>query len=158
MGGIQTWLAASVDKRIKVSVPIIAAQSFKWSLENDRWMGRAKTIWSVHEEAAKDLGDTSVNRQNVKTLWDKIIPGITDKFDCPSMVRLFAPRPLMLLSTEEDLNCPLPGAEVAFESAREIYKKENASEKLKIHVQPDEPHRLVPIHVDMTVEWFKKWL
>ena len=37
MGGIETWMAASVDKRIKVAVPVIAAQSFKWSLENDKW-------------------------------------------------------------------------------------------------------------------------
>lgn len=30
MGGIETWMAASVDKRIKVAVPVIAAQSFRW--------------------------------------------------------------------------------------------------------------------------------
>lgn len=33
MGGIETWMAASVDKRIKVAVPVIAAQSFKWVLK-----------------------------------------------------------------------------------------------------------------------------
>jgi dienelactone hydrolase len=58
MGGIETWMAASVDTRIKVAVPVIAAQSFKWSLENDRWQGRAKTIWAAHEQAAKDRADT----------------------------------------------------------------------------------------------------
>lgn len=158
MGGIQTWMAASVDKRIKVSVPIIAAQSFKWSLENDRWQGRAKTIWGAHEQAAKDLGDTTVTKTNVKALWDKVIPGITGQFDCPSMIRLFAPRPLLLLSTEKDGNCPLPGAQIAFEKATEAYRSQKALDKLKIHVQPGEPHRLVPEHVEMTIEWFKKWL
>src|SRR5919107_29597 len=88
MGGIQTWMAASVDKRIKVAVPIIAIQSFKWSLDNDEWQGRARTIWPVHEQAAKDLGDSLVNKENVRAVWSKLLPNITDKFDCPSMIRL----------------------------------------------------------------------
>jgi cephalosporin-C deacetylase-like acetyl esterase len=43
MGGIQTWLAAAADERVKVIVPAIAVQSFRWSLENDRWQARANT-------------------------------------------------------------------------------------------------------------------
>ncbi len=66
MGGIETWMAASVDKRIKVAVLDISAQSFKWSLENDRWQGRAHTIQGAHLQAAKDLGDTALNKRNVK--------------------------------------------------------------------------------------------
>ena len=158
MGGIETWMAASVDKRIKVAVPIIAAQSFKWSLENDRWQGRIGTIRSAHEEAAKDLGDSDVNKRNIKALWHKVVPGITDEFDCPSMIRLFAPRPLLLLNNGEDQNCPLPGAEIAFASAKKAYQSKNSSEKLKIDVTPNEPHRLLPRHVQMAGEWFSKWL
>jgi dienelactone hydrolase len=44
MGGIQTYFAAAVDSRIKVAVPLIATQSLKWSLDNGRWQGRARTI------------------------------------------------------------------------------------------------------------------
>jgi cephalosporin-C deacetylase-like acetyl esterase len=55
-GGIETWMAASVDTRIKVAVPVIAAQSFKWSLENDRWQGRARTIWGAHVQGCKRSG------------------------------------------------------------------------------------------------------
>ena len=157
-GGIETWMAASVDTRIKVAVPVIAAQSFKWSLENDRWQGRAKTIWGAHVQAAKDLGDTSVNKENVETFWNKLLPGITGEFDCPSMIRLFAPRPLLLLNTENDQNCPLPGAQWAFDAATKAYQAENALDKLKIDVEPNEPHRFTPKHMEMTIEWFKKWL
>ena len=158
MGGIETWMAASVDKRIKVAVPIIAAQSFKWSLENDNWQGRAGTIWGAHQQAAKDLGDSVVNKRNVKILWDKLLPGITGEFDCPSMIRLFAPRPLLLLSTELDKNCPLPGAELTFKAATEAYRSMNSLDKLKTYVSPNEPHRMTPEHVKMTIEWFKRWL
>ena len=158
MGGIETWMAASVDKRIKVAVPIIAAQSFQWSLENDKWQGRAGTIMGAHQQVAKDMGDSVVNKRNVKALWDKLLPGITGEFDCPSMIRLFAPRPLLLLSNGMDKNCPLPGAELAFKAATESYRSMNALDKLKIRVSPNEPHRLTPEHIEETIEWFKRWL
>jgi dienelactone hydrolase len=158
MGGIETWMAASVDQRIKVAVPVIAAQSFRWVLENNSWQGRAKTIWKAHQQAAEDLGDSMVTKDNVRLFWNKLIPGITDEFDCPSMIRLFAPRPLLLLSNEKDMNCPLGGAKVAFEAATNSYKSKRALDKLKIHVTPNEPHRFLPEHLEMTIAWFKKWL
>ncbi len=158
MGGIETWMAASVDTRIKVAVPVIAAQSFKWSLENDRWQGRARTIWGAHLQAAKDLGDTTVNKENVTTFWKKLVPGITNEFDCPSMIRLFAPRPLLILNTEQDQNCPVEGARVAIEAARNEYRSRNALNKLKIDVEPNEPHRFTSKHLEMAIQWFKTWL
>jgi dienelactone hydrolase len=158
MGGIETWMAASVDTRIKVAVPVISAQSFKWSLENERWQGRARTIWGAHEQAAKDLGDTGVNSNNVKALWDKLLPGILNEFDCPSMIRLFAPRPLLILNTEKDPNNPLPGAQIAFEAATNAYRSENALDKLQVDVEPNEPHRFTPKHIEMMIDWFRKWL
>lgn len=157
-GGIETWMAASVDTRIKVAVPVISVQSFRWSLEHERWQGRAHTIWDAHVQAAKDLGDTSVNRQNVKAVWDKLLPQITDEFDCPSMIRLFAPRPLLILNTEKDQNCPLGGAQVAFEAATNAYRSKNALNKLGIDVEPDLPHQFSPKHLEMAIAWFKKWL
>jgi len=157
-GGIETWMAASVDTRIKVAVPVIAVQSFKWSLENNRWQGRAKTIWGAHVQAAKDLGDTGVNQHNVQLFWNKLLPGITGEFDCPSMIRLFAPRPLLVLSTELDPNCPLPGAKLAFEAATDAYNAVHAGNKLKMDIAPNEPHRYTAKHIQMTVAWFKKWL
>ena len=53
MGGIETWLAAAVDDRVKVAVPAISVQSFRWSLENEEWQGRANTIKAAHEAAAR---------------------------------------------------------------------------------------------------------
>lgn len=158
MGGIQTWLAAAVDPRISVSVLDIAVQSFKWSLDNDRWQGRVHTIQEAHEKMAKDLGDTGVNKHNVKIMWDKIIPGITGEFDCPSMVRLLAPRPVLFLSNDLDQNCPLPGAKIAFATAKEAYASKNAIDKLDINLSINEPHRTSPEHTRLTIAFFTKWL
>jgi len=68
MGGIETWLAASVDERVAVLVPLIGVQSMRWSLDNDRWQARANTIKAAHEAAAKDLGEDKVNAKVCKAL------------------------------------------------------------------------------------------
>lgn len=158
MGGIQTWLAAAVDDRIKVSVPAIGVQSFRWSLENEKWQGRANTIKGTHEAAAKDLGEDKVNAKVCKALWNKIIPGILDQFDCPSMLRLFAGRPLLILNGENDGNCPLGGAKLAFASAEQAYKEAKAEDKLKIMVAAGVGHAVTNEQRQAALEWFEKWL
>lgn len=158
MGGIETWMAASVDKRIKAVVLDIAVQSFRWSLRNNNWQGRANTIKAAHLQAAKDMGDTAMNEKNVQALWNKLLPGITEEFDCPSMIRLLAPRPLLILSTEKDPNCPLPGAKIAYAAAAEAYGAKGAADKLKMDITPHLAHRTTPEHEKMTLDWFSKWL
>ncbi len=158
MGGIETWLAASADKRIKVIVLDISVQSFKWSLDNDKWQARAGTIQGAHLQAAKDLGDSALNKQNVKAVWDKLLPNITGEFDCPSLLRLMAPRPLLVVGTEKDPNCPLPGANIAYESALRAYTAKNAANKISRDVTPKLFHTSTPEHFKMTLDWFSRWL
>jgi dienelactone hydrolase len=158
MGGIETWLAAAVDERIKVAVPAISVQSFRWSLENDAWQGRAATISAAHDAAAKDLGEPKVNAKVCKALWNKVIPGMLDDFDCPSMLRLFAGRPLLILNGENDSNCPLGGAKVAFASAEEAYKKAEANDHLKIMVAKGAGHTVTAEQRQAALDWFEKWL
>ena len=157
MGGIETWLAAAVDERIKVAVPAISVQSFRWSLDNDAWQGRAATISAAHDAAAKDLGEPKVNAKVCKALWTKVIPGILDDFDCPSMLRLFAGRPLLILNGENDPNCPLGGAKVAFASAEDAYKKADASDHLKIMVAKGAGHTVTAEQRQAALDWFEKW-
>lgn len=157
-GGIETWLAAAVDERLRVVVPAIAAQSFRWSLENNQWQGRARTIRAAHEAAARDLGEPEVNAKVCRALWDKVIPGILDAFDCPSMLRLFAGRPLLLLSGELDQNCPLGGAKLAFAAAEEAYRAAKAEDRLKILLAPGVGHTVTKEQRAAALAWFEKWL
>jgi dienelactone hydrolase len=158
MGGIQTWLAASVDTRIKVIVPAISVQSFRWSLENDRWQGRANTIKAAHEAAAKDLGEDKVNAKVCKSLWNKVIPGMLDQFDCPSMIRLCVGRPLLIISGEDDPNCPIGGAKLAISAAEEIYKAKAVEDLLKVDVAKGVGHKVTPEQRQMALDWLEKWL
>lgn len=157
MGGIQAYLAAAVDERIQVTVPAIAAQSFRWSLENDLWQGRARTIAMVHEAAAKDLGEAKVNQHVCRALWNKIIPGILHEFDCPSMLRLFAGRPLLLLSGTKDANCPYGGAKIAIASAQRAFAEAGAKDKLQVIIE-DVGHTVTPRQRTASLEWFERWL
>jgi dienelactone hydrolase len=158
MGGIETWLAAAVDERVAVAVPAIAVQSFRWSLDNDGWQGRAKTIQQAHDAAAKDLGESKVNARVCRELWAKVIPGMTEQFDCPSMLRLFAGRPLLILNGDQDPNCPIEGARIAFASAEAAYKAANAPDKLKIMVAEGVGHKVTDAQRRAAIEWFVKWL
>ena len=158
MGGIETWLAAAVDDRVKVAVPAIAVQSFDWSLNNNAWQGRANTIKGAHDAAAKDLGESRVNARVCRALWDKVIPGILGPYDCPSMIRLFAGRPLLILNGEKDLNCPLGGALVAIASAERAYKEVGTPDRLKVMIAPGVGHAVTEEQKAAAIEWFERWL
>jgi dienelactone hydrolase len=158
MGGIQTWLAASVDHRVSVSAPLIGVQSFKWSLENDKWQGRANTIKAAHEAAAKDLGEPMVNRKVCRDLWSKVIPGILDDFDCPNLLPLFAGRALFISNGDQDANCPIEGARIAIKSAEEAFAKSGDKEKLEIHIGEKVGHTVTPEHRGAAMAFCVKWL
>ena len=159
MGGIQTWLAAAADERFKVVVPAIAVQSFRWSLEHDEWQGRARTIKAAHDAAARDLGENEVNQRVCRELWSKVIPGILDQFDCPSMLRLFAAdRQLLIVSGEKDPNCPLGGAKLAIASAEKAFQDAGRSDHLKVMVAPGVAHAVTSEQRAAALDWFEKWL
>jgi dienelactone hydrolase len=158
MGGIETWLAAAVDDRVAVAVPATGVQSFRWSLENERWQGRAKTIGAAHQAAAADLGEPAVNAKVCRALWSKVIPGILGPFDCPSMIRLFAGRPLLVLNGELDPNCPLGGAELAFAAARDAFAQAGASDRLEINVAKGVGHTVTAEQHALALDWLARWL
>ena len=157
-GGIETWLAASVDDRVKVAVPAIAVQSFRWGLEHDRWQARANTIKEAHEAVAAELSEPKVNARVCRALWSKIIPGIVDDFDGPSMLRLFAGRSLLILNGERDPNCPIEGAEIAFTAAKAAFHDIDADSHLKIMVAPGSGHTVTKEQHDTALDWFVTWL
>ena len=157
MGGIEAWLAASVDERVLVTVPAIAVQSFKWSLDNEAWQGRANTIKAAHQVAAKDLGEAAVNQRVCRELWNKVIPGITSEFDCPNMLRLFAGRPLLIVGGTKDPNCPYAGAKIAVASAEEAFKQAGAADKLRV-MYADVGHTVTAEQRRAALDWFSQWL
>lgn len=161
MGGIQTWLAASVDDRVTVAAPLIGVQCFRWSLEHDQWQGRANTIKAAHEAAAKDLGEPAVNQRVCRELWSKIIPGILSDFDCPNLLPLFAAgsaRALFIANGERDPNCPAEGARIAIAAAESAFRKAGASDRLAVRVNPGVAHKVTDEDRKAAIEFAVKWL
>jgi|SRR5262245_34562233 len=158
MGGIQTWLAAAADERVAVACPLIAVQSFRWSLENGKWQGRANTIKAAHEAAAKDLGEPAVNEKVCRALWNKVIPGILDRFDCPNMLPLLAGRPVYIANGTEDKNCPIEGARIAIKAAEEAYAKAGAKDRLKVSIAEGVGHKVTDEQRAEALDWCVRWL
>ncbi len=157
-GGIEAWMAAATDERIRVVVPDIAVQSFAWSFSQDRWQGRVRTVGDAARAVATDMGKASVDAESAKALFSKLLPGIFDKFDCPQMLPAIAPRPMLILSGDKDPNNPIEGAELAFAAARAAYRQQNATDRLRIKVGKGLGHDTPEEHIQMMVDWLVTWL
>jgi len=156
-GGIETYLAAAVDKRIAVAVPCIGVQNFRWGLENDAWQGRVKTIQAAVDAAAKDAGVSQVDAPFVRRFYDRVVPGIYDKFDGPAMLPLIAPRPLLVINGDSDPNTPLPGVKECAAAAQRAYSR-SAPDRFVLRIQENTAHQVRPESERAAIDWFVKWL
>jgi predicted esterase len=74
------------------------------------------------------------------------------------MIRLFAGRPLLVVSGDKDANCPLEGAKLAFAAAEEAYEKAGAKDRLRILVAKDTGHTITNEQREAILDWLEKWL
>ncbi|NDJ11390.1 MAG: alpha/beta hydrolase [Acidobacteriia bacterium] len=155
-GGMETYLAAAVDSRVKVAVPCIGVQSFAWALDHDSWQSRAGTFQSSLDTAAKETGAAGVDAKFVKHFYDKVAPGIYGEFDGPAMVPLIAPRALMTINGEIDARTPMPGLELCLAAARKAYAR--AADKFEVVIEKNTGHAVKPEALVQAVDWFVKWL
>ena len=157
-GGIETYLTAAVDKRIAVAVPFIGVQSFRWALDNNDWQGRIRTIQSAFDTVAKEAGVADAGTPFVQQFYDRVVPGIYGEFDGPAMLPLITPRPLLVINSDSDPNCPLPGVEECAEVTRQAYHDANSDDHFALRIQENTPHRVLPESEKAAVAWFVKWL
>lgn len=158
MGGMNTWLTAAADPRVKVAVPCIGVTSFAYQLESGRFRARTDTLPKFHQAVAAALGEPEVNARVVREAWSKVLPGILDRFDCPQMLTAIAPRPLLILNGEKDERCPLEGVQKCYAAAEGAYKSQNAEERLKLDVAANTGHAVTPAQRDLALHWFERWL
>ena len=142
-----------------MAVPAIGVQSFRWSLENDKWQGRANTIKAAHEAAAKDLGEAEGQPEG--------LPGAVEQGHPrhPRPVRLPEHDPPVRRPAAADPQRrkgpelpPRGGAKIAFASAEAAYKARRREDKLKIMVAKDVGHSVTAEQQKAALDWFEKWL
>jgi len=157
-GGIETYLAAALDKRIAVAVPCIGVQSFHWALEHDDWQGRLGTIPHAFEAIAKDARKDKPDAAFVKEFYERVAPGIDGEFDGPAMLPLIAPRPLLVISGDSDKHTPLPGLKECTDAAEATYHAMKLDDHFAVRLQEKTGHHVKPDSERAAIEWFVKWL
>ncbi len=156
-GGVETYLAAAADPRITVAVPCIGMESFHWALAHDDWQGRIGTIQNAFDTIVKSEGITNPDSTFVKKFYDRVVPGIDSEFDGPQMLRLIAPRPLLLINSDSDNHTPLPGVEECMAAGEKAYTG-NAKDHFAVIIQKNTAHQVKPDSERAAIEWFVKWL
>jgi dienelactone hydrolase len=157
-GGIEAYLAAAVDPRIAATVSCIAVESFRWALENDSWHSRIGTVQTAFDAAAKDAGVAMPGAAFVRQFYDRVAPGIYDRFDGPAMVPLIAPRPLFAINGDSDPRTPRPGLDICVAAAHAAYQAAGHGENFLLRVQPHTAHKVNPDSVIAAREWLAKQL
>ena len=161
-GGMETYLAAAVDPRIRVAVPCIGVQSFRWALDNDSWQSRAGTFQTAldaaakMDAAAKQNGVPVADAVFLRHFYDKVAPGVYSDFDGPAMLPLIAPRALLTINGETDARTPGPGLQECFATAKKAYAAH--PERFEQVIEPKTGHAVTPAAQATAIAWFEKWL
>ena len=157
-GGIETYFAAAADQRIAVAVPCIGVESFRWALDNNDWQGRIGTIQNAFDVIAKENGVTKPDTAFVQKFYDRVAPGIDAEFDGPQMLRLIAPRPLLVINSDSDNHTPLPSVNECVATAQKAYAGDNATDHLAVIIQKNTGHQVKPESERAAIDWFVRWL
>jgi len=156
-GGMETYLAAAVDPRIAVAVPLIGVQSFRWALDHGAWDSRAWTLREAIDAAAKD-GNESVGAGFMRRFYDRVAPGVYGQFDGPAMLPLIAPRPLLVVNGDSDPRTPIGGVRECMAAAERAYKAQGVPDRLVLHLEPNAGHQVTADGDAAALAWFEKWL
>jgi dienelactone hydrolase len=156
-GGMETYLAAAIDPRVAVSVPLIGVQSFRWALDHGAWDSRAWTLREAIDAAAKESGDP-VGVAFMRKFYDRVVPGIYGEFDGPAMLPLIAPRPLLVINGDSDPRTPMGGVRVCMAAAEQAYASHGAADRLVLHLQRDAGHQVTAEADRLALAWFQRWL
>jgi dienelactone hydrolase len=156
-GGIETYLTAAADEPIAAAVPYIGVQSFKWALDNGQWRARIATIQPGFDAAAAHAGKPG-DVDFVREFYARVVPGIDGRFDGPEMLKLIAPRPLLVVNADSDANTPIAGVRLAVRAAQPAYAAAQAGDRLQLLIEEDTPHRVNPEALEAGLAWFVRWL
>ncbi len=156
-GGMETYLASAVDKRIAVAIPFIGVQSFSWALEHGAWQSRIGTIQNAVNAAADDVS-APLNAAFVRRFYARVVPGIDGPFDGPSLLPLIAPRPLLVINGDSDERTPLAGVQICAAAAADAYSAAAALNRFELLIQPRTGHAIQPVSEQRAIDWFVKWL
>lgn len=76
--------------------------------------------------------------------------------DQPDYVELFAPKPYLIIGTDDGL-FPLDATRATYQEAQQFYDKLGASDALSLFETEGTVHDYIQVKREATVQWFKRW-
>jgi dienelactone hydrolase len=129
MGCMMSWWLAAIDSRVKVVVGVCGVVRYTQIIAHRANHG----IYAY-------------------------VPGILKHFDTEAIFALSSPRPLLLLSGEEDAICPFDGIEILEGKLGSLYGRLGAAERFRSVVYSGTGHEYLPEMKEETVAWFGRHL
>ncbi|MGV3722698.1 MAG: alpha/beta hydrolase family protein [Actinomycetota bacterium] len=160
-GGIITWMTTFLDDRIKVAVPVIGVTCFGECFNEDgpEAAARVKLFEPVLREYAKATNQTEIDGKLLRSAWERLVPGMLDRFDAPKVIPQLAPRPLLILVHENDELFPVDGARKVHAAASTRYKELKAEERLGFKVAAGLKHSAFNFQeITGMMDWMERWL
>lgn len=161
-GGIITWMSAVIDDRIRVAVPIIGVTCFNEAITSQEGLpggAGVKLLEPALKEYASVLGEKEVNSKVLRAAWQKLVPGMLDRFDAPNTLSLIAPRPLLVLNHENDELFPIGGARKAAAATKLRYAELKMDDHFDFRVAAGLTHSKFDFsEVNGMIDWMDKWL
>jgi dienelactone hydrolase len=140
LGGMHSWFLAAADIRIAAAAPMAGVQSFAYAIASGKFQARVDSIPRIFHVAAADAEVTGITKEVVQSVWKRLLPGMLERYDASASLPVIAPRPLLVVTGEEDPRCPLPGVLVAAQRAREAYASAGAPAEMELFIQPGIGH------------------
>jgi dienelactone hydrolase len=149
-GGMETTLAAFADPRVAAAAPIIGVQSFEWGLENNAFQARAQSLG--------DAVPNPTDAASVRLFYDRVAPGLLERFDGPQALPLVAPRPLIVIAGNQDPRNAIGGVKVVMDATNAAYVRASAADHVKLFTA-DVGHDggYAPFHQAAEM-WLDQWL
>jgi dienelactone hydrolase len=138
-GGAYSWWISALDERIKVSAPVAGIADLK----NHVYAGFPNSGRLAHG--------------TVEGHCDCMFHVNTYRWDFAQVAALVAPRPLMILNTDDDRIFPLDGVNRIFNQVRKIYNLHGARDKLGLVITPGGHSDTQPLRVP-AFNWFNRHL
>ncbi|MBT5322892.1 MAG: acetylxylan esterase [Verrucomicrobiales bacterium] len=138
-GGAYSWWISVLDERIKVSAPVAGIADLKSHV----YAGFPNSGRLAHGV--------------VEGHCDCMFHVNTYRWDFGQVAALVAPRPLMILNTDDDRIFPLDGVTRVFNGARKIYDLHGARDKLGLVIVPGGHSDTQPLRVP-AFNWFNRHL
>ena len=95
---------------------VALATPFEYALREDAWHARVGSLRALFNAVSEDR-KRPTDASCVRAVWDKILPGLLERFDAAHALAAIAPRPILIANNAADPRCPRAGVEEAVAAA-----------------------------------------